>query len=115
KKSFSLRVSLKEELKNLNYNHKDGKACLTGAKEITKALRYIEDYFIEYLYQRSGRHQEEFITLAGSGVHFLKVEGLEFKDSNDLLEDDVLLSRGNAFTSAAIARIGQDDYQFSHM
>jgi len=114
-KSFNLRLALKEELKQLNYNHPDGKACLLGAKEITKALRYVEDYFIEYLYKRNGRDQEEFITLAGDGVHFLKKDGLDFKDSNDLKEGDVLLSRGNAFTSAAIARIGQDDYQFSHM
>lgn len=113
--SFQTRLNIKEGLKSLNYSDPYGNACLTSTKEIVKALRYVEDYFIEYSYKRSGRDREEYVTFEGEGIHFLKAPGVEFNSSEDLEKGDILISRGNAYTSAAIARIGQDDYQFSHL
>lgn len=113
--SFELRLKLKEKLKDLKFEETYGPSCLKGVKEVVKALRYVEDYFIEYLYKRTGRDNEEFVTFEGSGIHFLKAPGVVFDDHTQLEAGDVLISRGNAYTSAAIARIGQDDYQFSHM
>ena len=113
--SFNLRLKIKDKLKDLDINHSSGEACLSSIKEIVKALRYVEDYFIEYQYKRSGRDQEEFITLAGKGIHFLKSKDYNLNDYNDLKSGDILITRGNAYSSAAIARIGLDDYQFSHM
>ena len=39
----------------------------------------------------------------------------QFKSYEDLQSGDVVLSRGNAYSSAAIARIGTNDHQFSHL
>lgn len=113
--SFNLRLKIKDKLKDLDINQPYGKECLSSIKEIVKALRYVEDYFIEYQYKRSGRNQEDFITLTGEGIHFLKSKDFNFHDYNDLKSGDILITRGNAYSSAAIARIGLDDYQFSHL
>lgn len=114
--SFYIRLGIKERLKELERETSDDKKCLVSVKRAFMALRYVEDYLIEYSYQKDQKSDDHFVTLTGEGGHFLvnpKYSG--FKSWQDLNGGDVLLSRGNAFSSAAIARIGQTDTQFSHL
>ncbi|MAZ47422.1 MAG: hypothetical protein CME65_02595 [Halobacteriovoraceae bacterium] len=113
KSSFNLRIRIKEALERKQSSQPF--ACLTPLKDTVKALRYLEDYLIEYSYKKSGKIDSEFETLNGEGIHFLVNPSETFQSYENLESGDVLISRGNAFSSAAIARIGEDDYQFSHM
>jgi hypothetical protein len=60
---------------------------------------------------------EDFETFKTPGIHFLINPKFEktFKSHEDLKSGDIILSRGGAYSSAAIARIGTHDTQFSHL
>ncbi len=114
RKSFYIRSEIKkiaDKRKFLSPYH-----CLNALKNITRALRYVEDYSIEYLASLQNE-TPEYETLTGEFPYFQVSD--EFKSSflnyNDLQSGDVILSRGNAYSSAAIARIGENDTHFSHL
>ncbi|NOT77651.1 MAG: hypothetical protein HOP07_01465 [Bacteriovoracaceae bacterium] len=113
KESFKARISLKESFKSFKNNNE----CLQSASDVFKALRYIEDYLIEVRMNLTQMASSEFVNLKGEFPYLLVNPKYEqdFKSYEDLKSGDVILSRGNAFSSAAIARIGNNDYQFSHL
>jgi hypothetical protein len=117
--SFKSRLNILRHIKTLskNFNHAkaDAHKCLTSVRNLTRALRYFEDYVIENLELSDERIQEKYTTLEGKGSYFLVNPNFTFEGSKDLKSGDVILSRGNAYTSAAIARIGTIDAQFSHV
>lgn len=116
-KSFKTRVDILKILKSVHLKSSEDIQCLDQIKSVVRALRYVEDYFIEVRYTRSGEmDSSEFESLEGEGLHFLKTDKFSnFEDYTDLKSGDVILSRGNAASSAAIARIGINDTQFSHI
>jgi hypothetical protein len=118
--SFMIRLEIKEKMKVLRIGDKDAKNCLTSIKNIVRVMRYLEDYFIEYSHKKftssnKNKGADGFITLEGDGAHFVVNPDFNFTNHKDLMSGDVILSRGNAYSSAAIARIGDDDTQFSHL
>lgn len=114
--SFESRLKIKEKMKLLEVGSKSSLKCLSSIKNIVRALRYVEDYMIELEYSSMSYFDKmEFVTLTGEGSLFLKNPKFEFDGVQDLKSGDVILSRGNAYSSAAIARIGQNDTQFSHL
>lgn len=98
----------------LNYLSKDFKSveCVSGLRDLTRALRYLEDYLTNKI---SDGTKVQDIVLTNSGVQLLVNSKYTFSDYNDLESGDIIISRGSAFSSAAIARIGINDSQFSHM
>ncbi len=115
--SFSTRLVIKEKLKQLEIQSKHDRQCLFAVKEIFRALRYVEDYFIELkAFQKTAElKKEDFTNLKGESPYFLINPKFKFRGIEDLQSGDVILSRGNAYSSAAIARIGNSDMQFSHL
>ena len=77
----------------------------------------MEDYLIEMRMEKAANAPSEYVSMKGEFPYFLinPKFAAEFKSYEDLQSGDVILSRGNAFSSAAIARIGVNDYQFSHL
>lgn len=115
--SFLARLEMKDVFGPFVVKSKKDEACLKSASDVLRGLRYVEDYLIEIRMERSGATPEEYASLKGEFPYLLvnpKFAG-EFKSASDLKSGDVLLSRGNAYSSAAIARIGRNDYQFSHL
>jgi hypothetical protein len=113
KSAFIARIALKETLKNFT---PDGD-CLKSIADVFRGLRYVEDYLIDIRMEKAANVPSEYINLTGEFPYLLvnpKYEN-EFKSYEDAKSGDVILSRGNAFSSAAIARIGTNDYQFSHL
>lgn len=111
--SFLARVALKNSFKTFNVDSD----CYKSASDVFRGLRYVEDYLIELRMERSQSAPAEYVNLKGEFPYLLvnpKYAG-DFKSYDDLKSGDVILSRGNAFSSAAIARIGVNDYQFSHL
>lgn len=113
--SFLTRVEIKEKLKALRLTNIDDQRCLSAVKDIYRGMRYVEDYLLEMVYPLA--QVEDFATFETPGVHFQinpKFQD-EFKSFRDLKSGDIILSRGGAYSSAAIARVGLDDTQFSHL
>lgn len=116
-RSFLTRLELKEAFKNFKLDTSADVACLKSASDVLRALRYVEDYLLEIRNERAHQRPEEVVALTGEFPYLMVNPKYadEFKSFNDLQSGDVLLSRGNAYSSAAIARIGRNDYQFSHL
>ena len=115
KSSFMARIDLQESFKNFKQTVSD--SCLKSATDVFRGLRYMEDYLIEKHAELINNAPTEYIDLMGEFPYLLV--NPKFKDSfnsyKDLISGDLILSRGNAFSSAAIARISANDYQFSHL
>ncbi|MEA9358271.1 YiiX/YebB-like N1pC/P60 family cysteine hydrolase [Bacteriovorax sp. PP10] len=113
KASWNARIALKATFKDFDADPD----CLKSATDVFRGLRYVEDYLIEMRVSLMANAPVEYTNLKGEFPYMLvnpKYE-TEFKSYEDLKSGDVILSRGNAFSSAAIARIGSNDYQFSHL
>jgi hypothetical protein len=108
---FQIRLKMRNKLSSVNPNKNEAIACIKSAKDLNRAFRYLEDYIVEYLYEDK---KKSFEVLSGSGEYLLK-NSSSFNSYKDLNSGDIILSRGNAYTSAAIARIGETDAQFSHL
>jgi hypothetical protein len=115
KTSFSTRLIIKEKLKQLELESEMDHKCLSSVKDVFRALRYVEDYLIEIKAFNNGDDKKTFVNLKGDEPYFLVNKAFDFKGYEDLQSGDVILSRGNAYSSAAIARIGKNDMQFSHL
>lgn len=115
--SFSVRLALKESFKNFNVVSAEDQDCLGSAQDVFKALRYVEDYLIEVRMDKLSLAPADYINMKGEFPYLLINPKFkeEFKSYEDLKSGDVILSRGNAYSSAAIARIAMSDYQFSHL
>lgn len=111
--SFLARIALKESFKNFTGENE----CLRSATDVFRGLRYVEDYLIEIRMEKAANAPSEYVNMKGEFPYLLVNPKYadEFKSYEDLQSGDVILSRGNAFSSAAIARIGVNDYQFSHL
>jgi hypothetical protein len=120
--SFHTRLEIKEQLKRFNLDTTEQKNCLQSIKSIVRAMRYMEDYLVEMIYTNRTNKGDElkaksFDSLQGQGPHFLinPKFARDFKSFIDLKSGDLIISRGGAYSSAAIARIGKNDTQFSHL
>lgn len=114
--SFSTRLIIKEKLKQLELESEMDEKCLDSVKDTFRALRYVEDYLIEIrTFSDKTKIKTPYVNLKGEAPYFLVNPQFDFKGHEDLESGDVILSRGNAFSSAAIARIGSNDMQFSHL
>lgn len=111
--SFLARIALKESFKNFTGESE----CLKSATDVFRGFRYVEDYLIEIRTEKLAQGPAEYINMKGVFPYMMVNPKFanEFKSYEDLKSGDVILSRGNAFSSAAIARIGVNDYQFSHL
>jgi len=113
--SFNIRLDSRKHLQFINDNP-DLNNCYSNYRDLSRALRYLEDYLIEDVESKK-LYDKNYENLKGQGTFFLVNPKYKetFKHFNDLESGDVILSRGNAYTSAAISRIAEDDAQFSHM
>lgn len=115
--SFETRIALKDAFKTFVVNNDEDSACLASAQDVFKALRYVEDYLVEARIEKNSETTAEYVSMKGDFPYFLinPKYADQFKSYEDLKSGDVILSRGNAYSSAAIARIATSDYQFSHL
>jgi hypothetical protein len=89
--------------------------CANAYRGALRAIRYVEDLVQEHQYRINGGEFPSNAFVAGN-LHVKRAP--KFKDFDmikDLKSGDVILTRGNAYTSAAIASLGEFDTQFSHM
>lgn len=112
KKLWQLRVSLRERLRDFHRQNRLTRKCAFAARSAFRAARFIEEFMIDTFMDLPSPAMFE-----GGEPHTMvnPIVGETFDWEEDLRSGDVLLSRGNAYASAAIARLGQNDTQFSHL
>lgn len=94
------------------------RACANAFRGALRAIRTIEDYAEENEFRhRAAGAVVPDTAFAPGNTHVRKNPkfGADFDMQNDLKTGDIILSRGGAYTSAAISQLGEFDTQFSHM
>jgi hypothetical protein len=110
------RIRLHEKMKYLSANQSYSLECGRSFRSLYLSLRGLEDYLDLYI-----KNKNPQLPLSADGFsaqnnqRYHHPEYKDFQPLRDLKSGDVLLTRGNAYTSAAIANMGEGDGQFSHM
>ncbi len=104
---FLTRIATRDRIKDLSLINLDAKSCLRDIRTFFRISRFIEEYVSE-------QNSSDAIPKVFEGQSPSLMINPDFESSN-LRSGDILLSRGNAVVSASIARIGDDDGQFSHI
>lgn len=124
---WAVRVKLRERFqeffKERGAQDADVRKCSEALRDGFRLTRYLEDYLAESF---SGEPQD-FKAGQPKNVADPKFKATPFRGPSPwtvinprfkritLRSGDVIISRGNAYTSSAIARIGNIDSQFSHL
>lgn len=116
--TYELRQTLRLRLREWSQNHQDLKPnhpCINGLRTGLRILRYFEDYLIlSALNPNPFNPEKDPVSgplFQGQAPQLLLTENQELK----IRSGDLILSRGNAYTSAAISRVGEEEAQFSHL
>ncbi len=118
---FQARAQLRQRLKGFVETKEitpaiQESSCITAIRNVNRAARYIEDYLGETFLQVKPFDEKTdpvfYGTFTGEEPWLEKVDS---SSQIGIRSGDVIASRGNAATSAAIAKIGVVDSQFSHV
>lgn len=113
---WDLKLKLHQSLRSFHEFGEYSSDCARALRGAFRAIRLVED-MVEEDFSRNHPEQQipsSAFELGNPFVH--KADGFEkFELTKDLRSGDILLTRGNAYTSAAIASLGEFDTQFSHM
>lgn len=115
---FLARAALRDRLRDfpIKASADPEDPCISRTRDIFRLSRFLEDYLGEMFLGvkpfEEGKDPEAFGTFTGEAPWLLKTPQ---HSEITLRSGDVIISRGNAFTSAAIARITKIDSQFSHV
>ncbi|MGK5086108.1 YiiX/YebB-like N1pC/P60 family cysteine hydrolase [Bdellovibrionota bacterium FG-2] len=113
---FRSRLELRRKLALFSVAGGATEECVNSMRNVLRAVRFAEDYVGEFQVKpRPFNEKNPAVAFAGAEPHtMVNSYYLPFDIETSVRSGDVLLSRGAAFTSAAIARIGDVDSQFSH-
>ena len=122
KNLFEGRLILRKKLGQFYAENRLSDDCINAARNAMRAARFVEDYLGELAVKPTVDHHPAF----HRGLYYLKgveQQGItpgirasaELSAGFDLYSGDILLSRGAPYSSAAIARVGEIDAQFSHL
>ena len=131
---FRTRLALHDKFRDWSWNKKFGSDSVQGYKQardcakmvkvMNRTLRGFEEYWGLYSLESSSSAVVEETFQGPSPYRVLRPkyrQGYSFPSKGDefapgsLKTGDMLLTRGTAFSSAAISRIGDIDNQFSHL
>ena len=114
---WDFKVKVHSLLRKFSHQGELTRDCANAYRGALRAIRYSEDLVQEHQY-RNNPSGVEFPTSAfvAGNIHVKRSPQFSnFDMLKDLKNGDVILTRGNAYTSAAIASLGEFDTQFSHM
>lgn len=114
---FALRLSLRDQIADW---HARGFLTLSGQKALRNALRiarYATDMLgeLNIRYAQLGPDEKTLRGFSGRNINTLVNPAYDTGHDIDFRSGDLLLMRGMHHNSAAIARIGDVDSQFSHL
>lgn len=106
KSMFYSRLSLRNKLFSMSSSRAVDKACENEVRRAIVGFRFLEEYTAKV----SGYEDDVEVFQGAEPYLLVNPKFKEFK----LQSGDILISRGNAIVSAAIAQIGEQDGHFSH-
>jgi len=112
KKIFLIRVKLHDHLQKFDENNQLSNECLLKIREGIQYARFTEEYLLEWMVHNNVVHFQEKPVLEGEEPFVLL--NPEFKELQ-LMPGDVMLIRGKSYVSAMIARIADEEGNFSHL
>lgn len=119
RQAFLSRLALRDRVRAWERENGDrplSNACIKPVRDLLRALRYLEESAaVAGVRPRAYDSKNPAPYLSGPAPYLQlspRAKGMQFP--RDLKSGDVLVSRGNAPTSALIARLGDTDGQFSH-
>jgi hypothetical protein len=116
KQLWDSKLSLHHKIQQFHHEMKYTPSCARSLRPIFRQIRLLEDLSEEFQARNNldSPVSSSAFSIKNPQVH--KAPGFESMElSQDLESGDLLLTRGNAFTSAAIASLGEEDTQFSHL
>lgn len=109
---FQIRVVLHEKLQQFESNRDLTKECTQEIREGFQYARFAEEYLLEWLHSQKV-YEHKFAPIMANTKPSTwtnpKFSGYELKSG------DVMLIRGKSYVSAMIARIGDEEGNFSHL
>jgi hypothetical protein len=111
---FEARQDLREGMLR---QYRDGtlsESCVNQARDVMRVLRYAEEYIAEHALSPATYDAKKPYPYLGGEAPYFQVSSGSFSAPADLRSGDIILSRGDAFASAAIARMSKVPGQFSH-
>ncbi len=114
---WNYKIIIHEKMRELGKSQNLLRDCADSMRHAFRSIRTSEDFIQESFYRQNAESQEFPDDAFGEDNSEVKKhpDMQNFRMVKDLKSGDVILSRGNAFTSAAIASLGEFDTQFSHM
>jgi hypothetical protein len=115
-KLWHSKQALHQRIKQLHQEMNYSADCARSLRPIFRHIRLLEDLSEEYQARNNLGLAVSSSAFSMKNPQVHKAPGFETIElSQDLESGDLLLTRGNAFTSAAIASLGEEDTQFSHL
>lgn len=114
-KIFFLRLKLHERITEMSAKENLGKACVIQSRKAFRYARFLEEFITEIAVSKSEQKStqvfdERDFSEAKYQLHINpKYDNIEFKTG------DIFLVRATSFVSETIARVGDEDGQFSHV
>lgn len=109
-KLFTFRLQLRNEFYKISKKQNIEDRCLSSIRKAYRYLRFLEEFVTEIGLENKKQKANQDIFSNKKHQLFLNPKYLKF----ELKEGDILLLRSATFVGATIARIGDDDGQFSH-
>lgn len=111
---FEARQELRDGLFGQHRGGVLSEGCVDQARDVMRVLRYAEEFISEHAIAPAAYDPKKPYPYLGGDAPYLQVESGSFSAPSDLRSGDIILSRGGAFASAAIARMSKVPGQFSH-
>jgi hypothetical protein len=114
---WNKKIEIHQKMRTLHQEGGFNQACADVLRGVFRTIRTVEDNILIYKKNRLAPN-DSYSDSAFSANNKLVNKHPEYKNFhpiNDLRSGDIILSRGAAFTSAAISSLGEFDTQFSHM
>ena len=113
---WDLKLALHQKMRELYHQHQLSVECARSLRGVFKEIRLAEDIIEEAQLRHDSRVTFPKSAFEEGNPQVHRARGMEgFHLKRDLKSGDLILSRGSAFTSAAIASLGEEDTQFSHL
>lgn len=109
---FQVRIVLHEKLQEFDRRNELSNKCVLKIREGFQYARFAEEYLLEWLYSKNVFQYQQTAILENkkpSTWTNSKFENFELKSG------DVMLVRGKSYVSAMIARIADEEGNFSHL
>jgi hypothetical protein len=113
---FEARQTLRTRLAKFHAAGALQEDCVDAARDLVRALRFAEEYLAEAWVRPADYDPRKPAPYLSGKAPYLQVSAPQAEFSpTDLRTGDLLVSRGSAITSAAIARMARVPGQFSHV